>query len=144
MMAEKSDQDGVMNLSTSKDDENENMANGEIYKNGKLEENSQGTLPLSPPSKSNTTTSLGAAKRKIKSNSMVELANAVSTTSPVASAATQPLMMMAAQHGLTHQQMQQFLQQQSQSVSPQQLSPQQLQQMMQHQSMMLQHQRMPE
>lgn len=41
MMAEKSDQDGVMNLSTSKDDENENMANGEIYKNGKLEENAQ-------------------------------------------------------------------------------------------------------
>lgn len=75
------------------------------------------------PTPNSPTSSQSAAKRKVKSNSAIELN----------SGSQQPLMMMAAQHGLLPQHMQQLLQQQNQGLSAQQ-------QMMQHQTAMLQHQ----
>ena len=78
------------------------------------------------PAPNSPTPSHSAAKRKVKSNSAIELN----------SGSQQTLMMMAGQHGVLPQQMQQLLQQQNQGLTAQQLQ----QQMMQHQTAMLQHQ----
>lgn len=70
-----------------------------------------------------------AAKRKVKSNSTIE-------TGMGMGGLLGQQMAMAAQHGLTAQQLQQFLQQQTTPA----INPTQLQQLMQHQSMVMQHQ----
>ncbi|OWF45679.1 forkhead box protein P1-like isoform X2 [Mizuhopecten yessoensis] len=130
MMEKGGDHEGVINLSTvTKEGPSPLTHNGDTHstENGHVE--SQGQLPHSPHTKA--TTGSGAAKRKTKSNSMVELGAGLTPPGPHPSL----MMMAAAQHGLMPQQMQQLLQQQNQG-----LSPQQLQQIMQHQSMMLQHQ----
>ncbi|XP_069142739.1 forkhead box protein P1-like isoform X3 [Argopecten irradians] len=131
MMEKASDHEGVINLSTvTKEGPSPPAHNGDsahTTENGDIE--SQGQLPHSPHTKA--TTGGGAAKRKTKSNSMVELGVGITPSGPHPSL----MMMAAAQQGLIPHQMQQLLQQQNQG-----LSPQQLQQIMQHQSMMLQHQ----
>ncbi|XP_033745372.1 forkhead box protein P1-like isoform X2 [Pecten maximus] len=130
MMEKGGDHEGVINLSTvTKEGPSPPTHNGDSHstENGDIE--SQGQLPHSPHTKA--TTGSGAAKRKTKSNSMVELGAGITPPGPHPSL----MMMAAAQHGLMPPQMQQLLQQQNQG-----LSPQQLQQIMQHQSMMLQHQ----
>ncbi|XP_061178799.1 forkhead box protein P1-like isoform X2 [Saccostrea echinata] len=125
-------EDGAVNLSSGR----ETAENG-----GMKDEDVKGPSPIlqeaedkSPhhrgigsfsPGPNSPTPSQSAAKRKVKSNSAIEL-----------NSGSQPLMMMAAQHGVLPQQMQQLLQQQNQGLTAQQLQ----QQMMQHQTAMLQHQ----
>ncbi|XP_048239144.1 forkhead box protein P1-like isoform X2 [Haliotis rufescens] len=137
MMEEEVHQDAAINLSTGRDTVRDvardaatvgaAILNGDV-RNGDLHQESLqiSASPQAPLPGKNSSSLVGAAKRKLKS---------ASDTSPqLANLSQQPLLMMAAQHGLSPQQVQQLLQQQG-------VSPQQLQQMMQQQqTLMLQHQ----
>ncbi|XP_055998749.1 forkhead box protein P1-like isoform X2 [Ostrea edulis] len=125
-------EDGAVNLSSIRENsENSSMKDEDIKGPSPHSQEADDKNPLHhgassfSPTPSPPSLTQSAAKRKIKSNSAIELTSG-----------SQPLMMMAAQHGVLPQQMQQLLQQQNQGVNAQQLQ----QQMMQHQTVMLQHQ----
>lgn len=122
--------EGAVNLSSGRETtERSSMKDEEVKGHSPLCQEAEDKSPAHrvlsslSPTPNSPTSSQSAAKRKVKSNSAIELN----------SGSQQPLMMMAAQHGLLPQHMQQLLQQQNQGLSAQQ-------QMMQHQTAMLQHQ----
>ncbi|XP_050412701.1 forkhead box protein P1 isoform X2 [Patella vulgata] len=121
-------QDSAINLSNPtslREGKEEAMLNGETKLNGESNyETVQAHSPTAPSPVKNSSGLVGAAKRKSKS---------VSDTSTNPTLAQQPLLMMAAQHGLLPQQLQQLLQQQAPGADLQLM-------MQQQQSMMLQHQ----
>ncbi|CAC5419517.1 FOXP2_4 [Mytilus coruscus] len=119
---DKTEHQGAINL-TSVRESTESLQNGEILRNGDMTEESQETGQQSPHDQP------VAAKRKVKSNSAIE-------TGIGMGGILGQQMAMAAQHGLTAQQLQQFLQQQTTPA----INPTQIQQLMQHQSMVMQHQ----